>query len=59
MRRLLSELAVSHMATAFAIGGMLLAILALGLLAFWANAVGQGHTRDLSRAGVQTSGHLR
>jgi hypothetical protein len=29
-----------------------------GVLAFWANAVGQGHARDLSRVGVQTSSHF-
>lgn len=59
MRRLLARLAMSHVVSSIAIGGMLLTILALGMLAFWANMVGQEHTRDVSRAGVQTSGYLR
>jgi signal transduction histidine kinase len=59
MRRLLSGLAVSHVVSRIAIGGMLLAIVALAALAVWANVVAQDHVRDLSGAGVQTSGHLR
>ena len=38
---------------------MSLVLLALGALAFWATSVAQDHARALSRAGVQTSGHLR
>jgi signal transduction histidine kinase len=33
---------------------MLLAMLAVGALAGWANMVGQGHTRDLSDVGKGT-----
>jgi signal transduction histidine kinase len=59
MRQLLAGLAASRLVSRLAIGGMLLAIPAVGALAFWTNMVGQEHTRDVSRAGVQTSGHLR
>jgi signal transduction histidine kinase len=59
MRNVLSALAASRIVGRVAVGGMLAAILALGALAFWANIVGQRHTIDVSRAGVQTSGHLR
>jgi diguanylate cyclase (GGDEF)-like protein len=45
--------------TRLAVGGMLLAVIALGALAVWATIVTEEHTRGLSRAGVQTSGHLR
>jgi diguanylate cyclase (GGDEF)-like protein len=38
---------------------MLVAILALGLLAFWATILTQERMHGLSRAGIQTSGHLR
>jgi signal transduction histidine kinase len=59
MRNAFSRLAASRVVSRLAIGGMLLAILALGALAVWANMVAQGHARDLSHAAVQTSGHLR
>jgi diguanylate cyclase (GGDEF)-like protein len=42
-----------------AVVGMALAVLALGLLAVWAAIVTQNGATGLSRAGVQTSGHLR
>ena len=42
-----------------AVGGMTVAVLALGVLAVWAAIVTQNEARGLSRAGVQTSGHLR
>jgi diguanylate cyclase (GGDEF)-like protein len=42
-----------------AVVGMALAVVALGGLAVWAAVVSQSGARDLSRAGVQTSGHLR
>lgn len=41
------------------IGAMALILVALGALAFWATFSMQEHARALSRAGVQTSGHLR
>jgi signal transduction histidine kinase len=59
MRSMLSRLTASRAVSRLAIGGMVLAILALGILAVWANIVGQRHTIAVSRAGVQTSGHLR
>src|SRR5918994_1869347 len=59
MRSRFSRLAASRRVGRVAIGGMLLAMLGVGALAVWANMVAQGHTRDLSDAGVQTSGHLR
>ncbi|MEA2151445.1 MAG: two-component system, NtrC family, sensor kinase, partial [Solirubrobacteraceae bacterium] len=59
MRRVLSGLAASRVVSRAAIGGMLLAIVALAALAFWAHIVAQGHSDALSRAGAQTSGHLR
>ena len=42
-----------------AVAGMSLAVLALGGLAVWAAIVTQNGADGLSRAGVQTSGHLR
>ena len=42
-----------------AVAGMSLAVVALGALAVWAAIVTQDGARGLSRAGVQTSGHLR
>jgi len=42
-----------------AIAGMSVAVLALGALAVWAAIVTQDGAHGLSRAGVQTSGHLR
>jgi diguanylate cyclase (GGDEF)-like protein len=42
-----------------AVGGMSLAVVALGVLAVWAAIVTQNEAAGLSRAGVQTSGHLR
>jgi signal transduction histidine kinase len=48
-----------HAVSRLAIGGMLLAVVALGALAVWANVVSLGHVRGLTDAGVQTSGHLR
>ena len=59
MRRVRSRLATSRVVRRVAIGGMLLAILSLAALGLWANIVAQQHARALSRAGVQTSGHLR
>jgi signal transduction histidine kinase len=59
MRDRFTDLASSGIVSRLAIGGMLLAIGALGALAVWANVVAHGHVRDLSRAGVQTTGHLR
>ena len=38
---------------------MSLAVVALGSLAMWSSIVTQNHAAGLSRAGVQTSGHLR
>ncbi|HZG49990.1 MAG TPA: diguanylate cyclase, partial [Thermoleophilaceae bacterium] len=38
---------------------MSVAVVALGALAVWAAIVTQNHAHELSRAGVQTSGHLR
>jgi signal transduction histidine kinase len=49
----------SWLATRLAIAGALLAVIALGALAVWAAMLAQDHSRGLSRAGVQTSGHLR
>src|SRR5688572_21162425 len=43
----------------FALTGMALATVALGALALWAAVVTQNGATGLSRAGVQTSGHLR
>ena len=42
-----------------AVAGMSLAVVALGALAVWAAIVTQNGADELSRAGVQTSGHLR
>jgi hypothetical protein len=42
-----------------AVVGMALAVVALGGLAVWAAVVVQNGAHGLSRAGVQTSGHLR
>jgi diguanylate cyclase (GGDEF)-like protein len=42
-----------------AVAGMLLAVVALGVLAVWAAIVTQNGAHGLTRAGVQTSGHLR
>jgi diguanylate cyclase (GGDEF)-like protein len=42
-----------------AVAGMFVAVLALGGLAVWAAIVTQNGAQGLSRAGVQTSGHLR
>jgi diguanylate cyclase (GGDEF)-like protein len=42
-----------------AVVGMALAVVALGALAVWAAIVTQNGAHGLSRAGVQTSGHLR
>jgi GGDEF domain-containing protein len=42
-----------------AVAGMSLAVLALGALAVWAALVTQNGADGLSRAGVQTSGHMR
>jgi diguanylate cyclase (GGDEF)-like protein len=42
-----------------AVVGMALAVVALGALAVWAAIVAQNGAHGLSRAGVQTSGHLR
>ena len=42
-----------------AVGGMSLAVVALGALAVWASIVTQNGADGLSQAGVQTSGHLR
>ena len=42
-----------------AVAGMSLAVVALGALAVWAAIVTQDGASGLSRAGVQTSGHLR
>jgi hypothetical protein len=42
-----------------AIGGMLLAILALGALAVWANLIAQGHTSRVPARGRVDVGHLR
>jgi diguanylate cyclase (GGDEF)-like protein len=51
--------ASSRLLARIAIGGMSLAVLALGALAVWAAIVTQNGAQGLSRAGVQTSGHLR
>jgi diguanylate cyclase (GGDEF)-like protein len=42
-----------------AVAGMCVAVVALGALAVWAALVTQNGAGGLSRAGVQTSGHLR
>jgi signal transduction histidine kinase len=47
------------LAARLAIAGALLAVLALGALAVWATMLTQNNSHGLSRAGVQTSGHLR
>jgi signal transduction histidine kinase len=49
----------SPLISRLAISGMVLAVIALGALAVWATILAQEHSRELSRAGVQTSGHLR
>ena len=49
----------SRGASRLAVAGMLLAVLALGALAVWSALVTQNQADGLSRAGVQTSGHLR
>jgi signal transduction histidine kinase len=59
MRPVLPRLASSRVVSRVAIGGVLLAILTMATLRVGANLVAQQHTRAVSRAGVQTSGHLR
>ena len=49
----------SKLAGRIAVTGVSLAVLALGGLAVWAAIVSQNGAAGLSRAGVQTSGHLR
>jgi diguanylate cyclase (GGDEF)-like protein len=49
----------SRVPTRLALLGMSLAILALGALAIWSAVVTQHGTRDITRVGVQTTGHLR
>jgi GGDEF domain-containing protein len=49
----------SPLVTRLAVGGMSIAVLTLGMLAFWATSVTDQHTRDLARAGHQISGHMR
>jgi diguanylate cyclase (GGDEF)-like protein len=49
----------SKLAGRIAVAGVSLAVLALGALAVWAAIVSQNGAHGLSRAGVQTSGHLR
>ena len=49
----------SRVLARIAVAGMSLAIVALGALAVWAAIVTQDGASGLSRAGVQTSGHLR
>ena len=49
----------SKLFSRIAVGGMSLAVLALGALAVWASIVTQNGADGLSQAGVQTSGHLR
>jgi diguanylate cyclase (GGDEF)-like protein len=54
-----SHLAESRLVARLAVVGMTLAFLAVGSLAIWAAVVTQNGAHDLSRAGVQTSGHVR
>jgi diguanylate cyclase (GGDEF)-like protein len=49
----------SKLFSRIAVGGMSLAVVALGALAVWASIVTQNGADGLSQAGVQTSGHLR
>lgn len=49
----------SRLAMRLLVAAILLIVVALGGLAVWAAFVTQDHARALSRAGVQTSGHLR
>ncbi len=49
----------SRLVGRLAVTGVSLAVLALGALAVWAAIVTQNGAHGLSRAGVQTSGHLR
>jgi diguanylate cyclase (GGDEF)-like protein len=49
----------SKLLARIAVAGMSLAVVALGALAVWAAIVTQNGADGLSRAGVQTSGHLR
>jgi signal transduction histidine kinase len=49
----------SPLITRLAIGGMLIAVLALGSLAVWATVQAQNLSHAIAQSGVQTSGHLR
>jgi diguanylate cyclase (GGDEF)-like protein len=53
------QLVESRLVSRLAVAGMALAFLAVGSLAVWAAVVTQNGAQDLSRAGVQTSGHVR
>jgi diguanylate cyclase (GGDEF)-like protein len=59
MRSLHHPAPTSKLLARIAVAGMSLAVLALGALAVWAAIVTQNGADGLSRAGVQTSGHLR
>src|SRR5687767_563632 len=59
MKQLRSLPAWSRVPTRLALLGMSLAVLALGALAVWSAVVTHDGAQGLSRAGVQTTGHLR
>jgi hypothetical protein len=59
MMRLPNVTSPSRLVARLAVVGMALAVVALGSLAVWAAVVSQNGAQGLSRAGVQTSGHLR